>query len=240
MRKINLGVVLPEEFNLNADTANLRIIKRRLELSGYSVEVHQIGKDFDAKASDLDFAVVGSPSSSLLKAIMADSSRFKGFASELLASDSVVLAVSNGLHAFGSMVSATGESLASLELLDTKTTFGTKQHVTIAATVTTVFGQLAGVENHNATVELGSELSALGEMTFGVGNNTGGAEGVWKGNFFGTHLHGPVLAMNSGFADELCKRIVAKAGGNFVPGPELARLDQLTAEARAHLLRQQA
>ena len=237
MREINLAAVYAKDFNLNADAANIQIVKRRLELTGYRVNLHQIDSGFKVPADSLDFVVIGSPSSSVLEAALTDSKKFKQFATELVQENSVVLAISNGLHAFGSIVDKNGRGSPSLEIFDFVTTLGTKQHVTIAAEVASEFGSLVGVENHNSKMVLGPNEKPLGKITHGAGNNFAGLEGFMSGNFFGSHFHGPLLALNEGFADELVSRIVARAGGSFEPGDSLSHLNNLSKQARAHLLR---
>jgi CobQ-like glutamine amidotransferase family enzyme len=225
------------DFNLNADVANIQIIRRRLELCGYQVTVEHIDSDFSISAGEFDFVVIGSPSSSGLAEALADAKKFKTFAGELIEEKSVVLAVSNGLHAFGSIVTQDGHVMPSLDLFDFQTTFGAKQHVTIAAEVSTEFGSVIGIENHNARIALGKGRSPLGKVLFGVGNNAAGVEGYLDENFFGTHYHGPVLALNDNLANEILSRIVERAGGKFEPGGNLSRLDSLSKEARLHLLK---
>ena len=237
MRVIKLGAVYPVDFNLNADVANVQIIRRRLELCGYQVTVEHIDSDFSISAGEFDFVVIGSPSSSGLAEALADTKKFKTFAGELIKEKSVVLAVSNGLHAFGSIVTQDGKAMPSLDLFDFQTTFGAKQHVTIAAEVSTEFGSVIGIENHNARIALGKGRSPLGKVLFGVGNNAAGVEGYLDENFFGTHYHGPVLALNDNLANEILSRIVERAGGKFEPGGNLSRLDSLSKEARLHLLK---
>lgn len=237
MRVIKLGAVYPVDFNLNADVANIQIIRRRLELCGYQVTVEHIDSDFSISAGEFDFVVIGSPSSSGLAEALADAKKFKTFAGELIEEKSVVLAVSNGLHAFGSIVTQDGHVMPSLDLFDFQTTFGAKQHVTIAAEVSTEFGSVIGIENHNARIALGKGRSPLGKVLFGVGNNAAGVEGYLDENFFGTHYHGPVLALNDNLANEILSRIVERAGGKFEPGGNLSRLDSLSKEARLHLLK---
>ena len=237
MRVIKLGAVYPVDFNLNADVANIQIIRRRLELCGYQVTVEHIDSEFSISAGEFDFVVIGSPSSSGLAEALTDAKKFKTFASELIKEKSVVLAVSNGLHAFGYIVNQDGHVMPSLDLLDFQTIFEPKQNVTIAAEVTTKFGSVIGIENHNARIVLGNGLSPLGKVSFGVGNNAAGVEGYLEGNFFGTHYHGPVLAVNDNFANEIVSRIVERAGGKFEPGDNLSRLDSLSKEVRLHLLK---
>ena len=237
MRELKLGAVYPSDFNLNADVANIQIIKRRLELSGYKVTVEHIDSDFSISASKFDFVVIGSPSSSGLAEALADAKKFKAFAGELLNEKTVVLAVSNGLHAFGSIIDQKGNLMPSLDLLDFQTSFGAKQHVTIAAEADTKFGSVIGIENHNAKIVLGNSSSPLGKVSFGVGNNAAGLEGYLGENFYGTHYHGPVLALNDNLANEIISRIVERAGGMFEPEDNLSRLDSLSKEARLHLLK---
>lgn len=237
MRELKLGAVYPADFNLNADVANIQILKRRLELSGYKVTVEHIDTDFSISAGEFDFVVIGSPSSSGLAEALADAKKFKVFAGDLIKERSVVLAVSNGLHAFGSIVDQHGGSMPSLDLLDFQTSFAAKQNVTIAAETNTRFGSVIGIENHNARIVLGNSAAPLGEVSFGVGNNEEGLEGYLGENFYGTHYHGPVLALNENFANEILAKIVERAGGKFEPSDNLSRLDSLSKEARLHLLK---
>jgi CobQ-like glutamine amidotransferase family enzyme len=237
VRAVKLAVLYPRDFNLNADVANLHVIRRRLELTGHKVTVEEIDSDFTVRAGNIDFLMIGSPSSSILESSLADVGKFRTFASEIIQEQAVVLAVSRGLHLFGSIVDAKGGAKPSLGLLDFQTTFADKQNVTIAAEVSTDFGSLIGIENHNATLALGPNAKPLGRISFGVGNNKDGLEGYHSENFFGTHFHGPLLALNSNFANEIVSRVVQRAGGAFDPTEGLSRLDSLSEEARLHLVK---
>lgn len=240
MRRIKIAALYPDAFNLNADTGNLAVIKRRLELSGYEVEVTEVSPSHYSNLDELNFLVIGSPSSSVLDEALSQTKPFRSFATELLNSNVPTLAISNGLHAFGTIFGEDGKRKNSLELLNFTTTYGLKQNVTIGAKIITDFGEVVGIENHNSTVALGDEDERLGLVSFGVGNATGGAEGYQAGNFFGTHLHGPVLALNEVFADYILARVVKSAGGHYEPGIGMKGLDSLSKEARFHLLKRQS
>ncbi len=63
---------------------------------------------------------------------------------------------------------------------------------------------LAGFENHGGRTYLGGDVSALGRVVKGHGNDgRSGLEGARSGNTIGTYLHGPLLPKNSWFADWL-------------------------------------
>ena len=84
------------------------------------------------------------------------------------------------------------------------------------------FGLLVGFENH-ARDYVGAEGSPLGRVRAGAGNGRdSGQEGVVMGAVVGTHLHGPVLAKNPSFADELLTRIFRRAGAEYSRGERAA------------------
>ena len=94
------------------------------------------------------------------------------------------------------------------------------------------FGLLVGFENH-ARDYVGAEGSPLGRSARAVGNGRGsGQEGVVMGAVIGTHLHGPVLAKNPGFADHLLASMAERAGLDYAPGPASAIADGYAAAAR--------
>jgi CobQ-like glutamine amidotransferase family enzyme len=239
MSAIRIGVLFPTTFNLNADAANAQVLAKRMQLSGVDVEV--IPLDIDAMTGNLavDALIVGSGSSSNVSAPDSASARVRGFAQDALSSGTPILAVSNGFHLWGTLTAKDGETIAGWDLVPVHTRFGTTQHVTIGAQVLTSWGTLVGVENHNATVEIDG-CDPLGTVVHGVGNNVGGVDGIQFGSLWGSHLHGPVFALNPFFADEFASRVLARLGMTYAPGKDLAELDQLSLGTSEHLVRMQA
>ena len=52
------------------------------------------------------------------------------------------------------------------------------------------------------------------------------------GDLFCTHLHGPVLARNPGFADHMLSTTLARHGADYVPSERSRRADDIAKAAR--------
>ncbi|GDX61933.1 glutamine amidotransferase [Candidatus Levyibacteriota bacterium] len=66
---------------------------------------------------------------------------------------------------------------------------------------------LVGFENHGGRTYLGNNISPLGIVTFGFGNNgIDKTEGAIYKNSFGTYFHGPILPKNPHLADLIIKK----------------------------------
>jgi CobQ-like glutamine amidotransferase family enzyme len=238
MTSVRIGVLFPTTFNLNADAANGPVLAKRFQLSGIDADVVPLDLDAIAANVSVDALIVGSGSSSNVAGDQTTSPRVRDYLKDALAADTPVLAVSNGFHLWGNLTAKDGSRIAGWDLAPLHTTFGTTQHVTVGARVATAWGTLVGVENHNATVVLDG-CEPLGTVEHGVGNNSGGVDGVQFGSLWGTHLHGPVFAMNPALANEFASRVLARQGVSFTPGEGLMALDQMSRGAAEHLVRTQ-
>jgi CobQ-like glutamine amidotransferase family enzyme len=238
MSAVRIGVVFPTTFNLNADAANAQVLVKRLQLSDVDAEVVPLDIDAMVATASVDALIVGSGSSSNVSAPETASSRVRDFLKAALLAETPILAVSNGFHLWGSLTAKDGQTIAGWDLVPAHTRFGTTQHVTIGAQVTTTWGTLVGVENHNATVVLDG-CDPLGTVAHGVGNNSGGVDGIHFGSLWGTHIHGPVFAMNPFLADEFASRVLGRLGLVYARGEGLAELDDLSVGTSEHLVRMQ-
>jgi CobQ-like glutamine amidotransferase family enzyme len=66
---------------------------------------------------------------------------------------------------------------------------------------------LVGFENHGGRTTLGPGLAPLGKVEFGQGND-GELDGFRAPNIWATYAHGPVLAQNPWFADEILSSLL--------------------------------
>lgn len=229
---LNIVALLPALQNTNGDAENARVLGRRAEWAGLDARVVAV----DAREQlpeRVDAIVLGSGSDSSIEH-----------------SRSVLLTMHDELRAWGTegvpiLAVGTGWELLSwgIELPDGSSIEGLGvlpgRAVPAAARVTgdlvvasPRFGTLVGFENH-ARDYVGAEGSPLGRVRAGTGNGRDtGQEGVVMGSVIGTHLHGPVLAKNPGFADQLLGLIAQRAGLAYEPGPRAAAVDAYAAAAR--------
>jgi CobQ-like glutamine amidotransferase family enzyme len=117
-----------------------------------------------------------------------------------------VLAVCAGLQILGLTFCVEGDDeYDGLGLVDVVTSRGERRSVGELAT--RVGGQLlVGFENHGGRTTLAGGVEALGTVLKGRGND-GMLDGYRTKNIWATYAHGPVLAMNPWFCDEIISAV---------------------------------
>jgi CobQ-like glutamine amidotransferase family enzyme len=205
-----------------------------------------IGEDFDPFSHDLFYLGGGQDRDQRLCA--QDLSETKRECLHAAAnSDAVVFAVCGGYQLLGNYYEANRERLPGVGLLDLHT-ISTEEKRLIGNVAITVNEQLlgdgarshnvlAGFENHGGRTQLGPNVSPLGKVLSGHGNNgSDGGEGAIGGpsnNIIGTYLHGPLLPKNIWFADWLIQKALK------LSRIETEQLDDSLAE-QAHIAARQA
>ncbi|RII85568.1 glutamine amidotransferase, partial [Clavibacter michiganensis subsp. insidiosus] len=149
-----------------------------------------------------------------------------------------ILAVGGGLQLLGESVRLVdGGELVGAGVLPVRTTLTAERRVGDLV-LDTPDGDVVGYENHGSTLDIG-EHAPLGTVRAGFGNGgQGGGEGIRVGATIGTHLGGPVLALNPRLADELLSAALARHGRELpsdISGT-LDRLDEWAREARATVM----
>lgn len=226
----------PRELGINGDRGNVLVLRQRAERRGVSVRVltHPIGS---VELPDADLVFVGSGPLSAQRAVHADLLGHAARLRELAVRGVPFLAISGGMQLLGESITLeNGSVLEGAGVLPVRSTLTAKRSVGDIV-VDTASGVLVGFENHGSTLDV-AERAVLGRVRRGFGNTgVGGGEGVRVGSLIGTHLNGPVLALNPGLADELLAAALPEATS---PGfesleiePSLAELDGWAAAARA-------
>jgi lipid II isoglutaminyl synthase (glutamine-hydrolysing) len=118
-----------------------------------------------------------------------------------------VLAVCAGLQILGLSFCVEGnDEYEGLGLVDVVTSRGERRSVGELASH--VEGQLlVGFENHGGRTTLTGGVTALGTVVKGRGND-GKLDGYRTKNIWATYAHGPVLAMNPWFCDEIISTVL--------------------------------
>ncbi len=213
MTALSIVSLLPRLLGNNGDAANARILAQRLRWSG--VEVTVVDVDSAAELPDrVDAVVIGTGTDSDLVEARDDLLTLIEALRDWLAAGVPILAVGTGWELL-----SWGVQLRDGTVVDGLGVVAGRA-VTRAAratgdlVVTSPHGRLIGFENH-ARDYVGAEGSPLGRVEHGVGNGTSSGsvfEGVHSGAFIGTHLHGPVLALNPALADHMLSLMRSRAG----------------------------
>lgn len=224
----------PEHLAINGDMGNVRVIRKRLELAGFTVR-HVVHNPGETLPTTVDIVTIGSGPASALLALATDIENIASSLRELVETGVPLLAVGGGFHLLGNEIRLPGGLIKGAGVFDLTTDATAVRVVTNCYAVDTRLGRLVGIENHGAMVKLGQAQEPFGSTVTGRGNDGLGNEGAWTGSAIGTHLHGPVLAMNPVVADHIIRAATVRRGFDYQTGEDHARIDVIAHSTRALL-----
>lgn len=226
---VEIALVFPELLGTYGDGGNALVLARRLAQRGIAARVVEVGIS-DAVPRKADIYLLGggedSPQFTALEALRAS-----GALTDAVQQGSVVLAVCAGFQIIGAtLVDGDNHAVDGLGLLDAVTTRAPRRLVGEVAVRDHALGTgwLVGFENHRGVTAIGSGVTPLGPRRPERGCSTDGAV---LGHVVGTYLHGPVLARNPLFADQLLEWVV----GPLAPWAD-PQADLLHAERCAEII----
>ncbi len=197
--------------NLYGDYGNVCALKRALENKGQNVEVEYQSIDDEIDVSGADFVFIGSATERNQKVALNYLQSYKDNINTALDNGTVILATGNSFEIFGqSVTDCDGIKHEGLSFFPYETVEGKERIVTDSLCTTLLCGgDIIGFVN-KASLTTGA-TSPLFDVKQGSGNSKDdNKEGVHYGNFYGTHLIGPVLIRNPQlceyFADMLIKK----------------------------------
>ena len=214
-KQIVIGHLYPKQMNVYGDMGNVITLRYRLEKRGFEVVYTQIDSLSQIKQNKADILIGGGGQDSNQELIQND---LQKYAQELKAQcdDGLVTLMICGMYQlFGHrFILSDNTEIQGVGILDLETKAGDTRLIGNVVTQSS-YGKLVGFENHSGRTYLGSGLKPLGKVLKGAGNNgEDGFEGALYKNSFGTYMHGPVLAKNPQFADELIARMLERAGSD--------------------------
>lgn len=197
--------------NLYGDYGNVCALKRALENKGQNVEIEYQSIDDAIDISGADFVFIGSATERNQKVALDYLQSYKDNIKTALDNGTVILATGNSFEIFGqSVTDCDGTKHEGLSFFSYETVEGKERIVTDSLCDTSLCGgDIIGFVN-KASLTTGA-TSPLFDVKQGSGNGKDDSqEGVHYGNFYGTHLIGPVLIRNPQmceyFADILIKK----------------------------------
>lgn len=231
-RTLTIVHLYPKEMNIYGDTGNRLVLEQRCAWRGIGVRTKLIGVG-DPIPAETDVIVGGGGQDAGQEGIQEDLQGKAVALHEHAASGTVMLMICGMYQLFGrSFTTNTGQVIKGIGVLPLATVGGTTRMIGNTL-YHTPWGRVVGYENHSGVTTLDDPALALGTVLRGDGNNgRDGTEGCRLHNVFGTYSHGPVLAKNPAFADELLRLALTKKYG----AAELTPLDdqiELAAQAAA-------
>ena len=230
-RELRVGVLYPDLLDAFGDRGNLLVLRRRCEWRGLGFRLRTAGLG-EPLRGPVDLLYLGGGVDSDQRRCAEDLAEQQGAAvRDAVEAGAVLLGVGSGFELLGRSCQIGDECTTGLGLVDTTTVRGGPPlEGNTVAEVDLPDGRrlLAGYQNHAGRTTLGPGAAPLGRVVAGPGNDDeGGLEGVRQDRVVGTYLRGPVLALNTWFADLLLREALG--------GTELAPLDD-TLEDGVHRL----
>lgn len=196
--------------NLYGEYANVLALKRELENNGISVVVENQSVGDKIDLADADFIYIGSGTEKNQKAALDAVRPYKNELSAALERGAVVLATGNSFEMFGSKITdKNGRDYEGLGFFDFTVTESDKRTVTDSICGFNG-GEIIGFVNKAS--EISGVKNPLFSVKQGAGNSSEDAanEGVHEGNFYGTHIIGPLLIRNNAVAKYFAELLAKK------------------------------
>ena len=206
MYHIKICHLYPDRLYAYGDTGNLTILTKRMEWRGHSVSIDSVTTGEHLDPSDYDIIFIGDGDTSDFLEVISDFNETKAPALNLaIAQNKVILGIGHGFHLLGSFYETAHMKKIPLSGLLPFTIHNDHKRCHGDMILQRENGRiLTGFENHRTMIRRDESLPPFGYLLHSAKDlDTKKAEGIHYKNTFGTHLHGPLLADNPAFADEI-------------------------------------
>ncbi len=222
--------------NLYGEYANVLAMQKILRTNGIECSVERKSLGDMADLGSYDFIYVGSGTERKQKVVLDDIRRFSQQISDCIDNGTVVLMTGNSFEMLGKKITDSGKRVYDgLGIFGFSTTEQNKTRTTADAVFSASFLDEPLVGFVNKCSEIKGVDTPLFEVQAGLGNDsTDRYEGIRQGNFFGTHLTGPVLVKNPYFLEYVARLVAGdkisldkEAFGYEIAGFEITRSELL-------------
>jgi CobQ-like glutamine amidotransferase family enzyme len=202
---LRIVVLYPELLGTYGDGGNGLVLAQRARRRGVECELVSVGLHDALPDGDAYLLGGGEDGPQRLACDLLARSSF----AQRIRDGAHAVAVCAGLQILGRSFCVEGDDeYEGLGVVDVVTRRGTARSVGEMAV--DVDGRLlVGFENHGGRTTLGEGISPLGSMVLGRGND-GAVDGFRTGQIWATYAHGPVLAMNPWFCDEVLSSLLGR------------------------------
>lgn len=223
------------DMNIYGDYGNVLTIKKRLEWRGYQTKIINYNQG-DEFPNDVDIIIGGGGQDSGQDKIQTDLIKIGPKLIELANKNVPMLVICGLYQLFGKFFkTADGQIINGIGLFDIETFAKPERLIGNIVTLSQEFGDIIGYENHSGQTFLGHQVSALGRVRLGAGNNTTDiSEGARYKNVIGSYLHGSLLPKNPKIADFLIEKAVINKYGDF---DQVKIKDDYSELARKHAIK---
>ena len=202
--------------NIYGDHGNVLTLQKRLQWHGYNPQIIEYNHG-DKFPDNVDIVVGGGGQDSGQNKIQKDLLSIGPRLIELAEKGVPMLMICGLYQLFGKFFKTfDGETIEGIGLLNIETYGKSERLIGNIVTHSEQFGDIIGYENHSGQTFLGHQVSSLGIVRVGAGNNLVDiSEGVRYKNVIGSYLHGSLLPKNPNIADFIIEQAVINKYGKF-------------------------
>lgn len=227
--ELRIAYLYPDQLNIYGDRGNILTLYQRCQWRGIDVKIStlDLGQPVDPEWGDFYFMGGGQDTQQIQ--VCEDLHQVKGDNIKQAANNGAVfLTICGGYQLLGHYYKPhQGDELRGLSLMDAYTVAGNTRFIGNVAIERPDGSRVVGFENHSGRTYLGKDVTPLGKVIHGNGNNgEDGMEGAAVGNLYGTYLHGSLLPKNPALADELITKALARRYGSVTLTPLTDQFEQ--------------
>lgn len=212
--KLIIGHLYPDLMNLYGDNGNIKVLEYHLKKQKVDYEIRNLSLNSKIDFTDLDLIYIGSGTEKNRNLVINDLLKYKKEIKEAYKADKFFLITGNALEMFGQYLIDKndnvykGLNLFSYYVKDEDRTV--KEVFTKAAFLK---DNILGFTNHQGNIYTKDNKKLEGY-------------GIYKKNFYGTYLLGPILARNPEFLNYFLKKLLKYKNKNFRIKPINTELDE--------------
>lgn len=225
----------PRDMNIYGDWGNVLTVMRRAQWHGIETILHEYNPG-DIFPETVDIVIGGGGQDKGQDVIQADLQNIQTEIHALVNADTPMLVICGLYQLFGTFFKTyDGHLIQGIGVFDIETHGGSERMIGNIVTKSTEFGEIVGYENHSGQTFLAKNVTPLGKVIKGAGNNgQDETEGARYKSVIGSYLHGSLLPKNPQIADWLIEKAMTKKYGEFNP---TVIEDRFAQEARAVALK---
>ena len=207
MKTIKIAHLYYDLMNLYGENGNIRFLKKKLEEQDVEVQIHFLTIDDKIDFNKYDFYYIGTGSEENQRIVLEDLRQYKDDINNAYQNNKFFLITGNSLELFGKVIKTNDADLDGLSIFDF---VAQEENFRIVGEqyyqCKLMNKDVLGFQNRICTIT-DTECN-LFDVVEGTGSTPNSKkEGLYKKNFYGTYLLGPILVRNPYFTDYLIKQI---------------------------------
>ncbi len=204
--EIKITHLYPDLLNLFGDKGNIMALEKRCIWRKIGAKITQIKGDNLPDLENTDILYLGGGSDAEQNQVLDKLGKIKDQLKDYAENGGCIIATCGGFQMLGD-----------LGIIDVKYKSAKKRasgNVLLECEFDGEKVLVSGFENHAYITDIG-DLTPLGNVLEGFGNNSMGFEGALYKNVVATNLHGPVLPKNPALCDYIIKKALTKKYGEI-------------------------